>query len=166
MRSTLNLRRLSQADWATLRAVRIEALSESPMAFMSRLEDEQALTESDWQRAFDGATWTVAEEAGAVIGLVKVAREPPPSPVRYLESIWVAPPRRRNRVFSALLGSIIETERREGASTLLLWVLEDNHPARRVYEACGFRPTGRSQLVRHLGRIEVQLGLSIRPPGN
>jgi GNAT superfamily N-acetyltransferase len=166
MRSTLTLRRLSRADWATLRAVRIEALSDSPMAFMSRLEDEQALTESDWQRAFDGATWTVAEVAGAVIGLVKVVREPILSPVRYLESIWVAPLHRRNRVFSALLARIIETERREGASDLLIWVLEDNHPARRVYEACGFRPTGRSQLLRHLGRIEVQLGLSIRSPAD
>ena len=98
-----------------------------------------------------------------MIGLVKVTREPPPSPVRYLESIWVAPLHRRNRVFSALLDSIIETERHEGANELLLWVLEDNHPARRVYQACGFGPTGRSQLVRHLGRIEVQLGLNIRP---
>ena len=90
MRSTLNLRMLTPADWSTLKAVRLDALEDSPHAFMSRLEDEQRMTESQWRGTFERASWIVAEETTGVIGLTRSVREQHQSPVCHLESIWVA----------------------------------------------------------------------------
>ncbi len=58
---------------------------------------------------------------------------------RHVESIWVAPTHRRRGVFRALLYALAEIERPRGVTELLLWVLEDNHDARRAYETLGFR---------------------------
>jgi GNAT superfamily N-acetyltransferase len=34
-----------------------------------------------------------------------------------------------------------------GRTDITLWVLEENHRARRFYESCGFRPDGKSQVL-------------------
>ena len=43
------------------------------------------------------------------------------SPVRYLDSIWVAPTHRKPGVCRALIRFIAEMERQVGVTTLLLW---------------------------------------------
>ena len=78
-----------------------------------------------------------------------------------MESIWVAPDRRRHGVFRAILWALCEAERGLGATELLLWVFEDNHVARRAYEAVGFKLTGGRQFLPAMGRYEIQQKLRI-----
>jgi ribosomal protein S18 acetylase RimI-like enzyme len=161
MESTLNLDLLTPADWRVLKAARLQALRESPHAFMSSYDRETRLSELEWRRMFHGATWIVAREADQVIGLARSVAEPAQSCVRHVESIWVARTHRRRGVFRALLSTVAEMESRTGVAELLLWVMEDNHDAQRAYETLGFQPTGERQFLPDFGRFERRFRLRI-----
>jgi ribosomal protein S18 acetylase RimI-like enzyme len=158
---SLQLQLLAPADWRVLRAARLQALLDSPHAFMSSHARESGWGELEWRRLFDAATWIIAREAEEVIGLVRSIAEPPCSKTRHVESVWVAPSHRRRGVCRALLEVLAETDRRVGVTELLLWVLEDNDDAWRAYEALGFQPTGERQSLRALERFERRLRLCI-----
>ena len=111
---------------------------------------------------FDASIWVVAREAENVIGLARSVGELTRPGARHVESIWVAPTHRRRGVFRSLLYAIAEIERRNGVTDLLLWVLDDNHDARRAYETLGFQPTGERQFLPDLGRFERRFELGIR----
>ncbi len=162
MESTLNLQLLSSVDWPVLKAARLKALGDSPNAFLSRFEHEQRFSEAEWRRAFDASTWIVAQEADRLIGLARSVAEPSKPRVKYVESIWVAPASRRSGVCRSLMHRLAAIEGRRGATHLLLWVMEDNHPARHAYAAIGFKPTGERQFLSALGRFELQFALAIK----
>jgi len=164
MESTLTLQRLTPADWCLLKAARLHALCDSPHAFISHYDDEVRLSESDWRRLFAAAPWVVAQDAYAVIGLAASLREPAMPSARHIESIWVAPARRRRGVFRAMLCYLAELERDNGVTDLLLWVLDGNHDAQRAYETLGFEPTGERQFLPAVGRFERRFTLCIRHP--
>ena len=56
-------------------------------------------------------------------------------------SIYFLPEYMRKGCGSALLGRAVEELRMLGFSKILLWVLEDNAPAKSFYEKNGFTPT-------------------------
>jgi hypothetical protein len=109
---------------------------------------------------FDAATWIIARDAQDIVGLARSVCEPELA-TRHLESIWVAPTHRRRGVFRELLHALVDIERRMGGIDLMLWVLEDNHEARRAYEALGFEWTGESQPLPALGKSEHRMRLRI-----
>ena len=45
----------------------------------------------------------------------------------------------------AVVDVVVERARARGSTSLDLWVLDDNHRARRLYERLGWRPTGESR---------------------
>jgi GNAT superfamily N-acetyltransferase len=162
MESMLELQLLTPVDWRVLKAARLGALRDSPHAFMSCFDNEWGLSELEWRRMFESATWIVAREAGDLVGLARSVREPSRPRVRHLESIWVAPTHRRRGVLRALLAALAEREESDGVTDLLLWLLEDNHEAQRAYETLGFVPTGERQFLPVVGRFERRLRLGIR----
>jgi ribosomal protein S18 acetylase RimI-like enzyme len=161
LESISHLHLLTPFDWQVLRAARLRALLDSPYAFTSSYARESSWGEPEWLRMFDAATWIVAREAEKVIGLARSVNEPERPATRHVESIWVAPKHRRRGVLRALLDAVVEIERRRGVTYLLLWVLEDNHDARRAYEAVGFVPTGERQFLPAFGRFERRLRLCL-----
>jgi ribosomal protein S18 acetylase RimI-like enzyme len=161
MELTLTLDLLAPADWRVLRAARLEALLDSPAAFTFSYAREAQWGELEWLRAFDAATWIVAREAERVVGLARSVGEPDIPSARHVESIWVAPTHRRRGVFRALLRALAEMDRRTGVTDLMLWVLEDNQAAQRVYQALGFESTGERQFLPAFGQFERRLRLAI-----
>jgi ribosomal protein S18 acetylase RimI-like enzyme len=159
---SLRLELLVPNEWEVLRAARLEALLDSPQAFMSSYEEESRWDESEWRRLFDAASWMVAREAEKVIGLAKFVIEPERPTARHVESAWVAPLHRQRGVFGGLLRRLAQIEGRMGVTDLLLWVLEDNQVAQLAYEALGFKPTGECQFLPALGRSERHLTLAIK----
>jgi GNAT superfamily N-acetyltransferase len=159
---TWNVRVLSALEWRLLRRARLDALTDAPYAFSSDYRNEAAQTEQDWRRMFDATTWLVALRGPSdVIGLLGSAREPDQPGARHVESIWVAPDHRRGGVLRSLLRVLAERERLSGVGDLALWVLEDNHDARRAYARLGFRSTGEHQLLPGDGRFEERMRLAI-----
>lgn len=161
LQSTLELQLLTPDDWQLLRKVRLEALRESPHAFMSTYAHESEWAEAQWRGVFDDATWIVAHEAMSLIGLARSVGEPGRPTVRDVESIWVAPTHRRRGIFRGLLHTLAEMERRNGVTELLLWILEDNHDAQCAYEALGFELTEERQFLHTVGRFERRLRLEL-----
>jgi ribosomal protein S18 acetylase RimI-like enzyme len=155
------VRKLTEADWAALRATRLAALADAPYAFASTLERELAFTEETWRgrlapaniAAHFGADDAAAASNGAaapLAGLAALLREPDAArPERWqLVSMWVNPRARGQGLADRLITAVCEQARAEGAAEIGLWVTLRNDRARAFYRRCGFQATGEQALVR------------------
>jgi ribosomal protein S18 acetylase RimI-like enzyme len=140
------LRTVGADDWPVMRDIRLDALREAPYAFASTYDREAAYPEQTWQeRAAAGNTFLahLPESGSQPAGLV-AAIELVPGELE-LVSMWVRPQARGRQVGSKLVEGVMEYARAQGAPRVHLWVTESNKPARRLYERCGFTPTGERQ---------------------
>ena len=160
-KAVLDVRLLEPADWQVLRDTRLRALIDSPGAFTAYYHRECRLTEGQWRQRLHTATWVVAIEHGAVIGIAGLVNDDPEEP-EHVESIWVAPGHRNRGVFGSLLNTMVEIGRRADLTELWLWVLEDNQLAQMVYAQLGFRWTGeRKPIDPAHRRFERRLSLAL-----
>lgn len=154
---------LEEADWPRLRRMRLAALKQDPPAFLSTYERELQFGERRWRTEFSRGSWTVLLDQREPIGLLGVTREPETPPdTCYLEYMWVRPEFRRAGNASALVMSVLGELKRAGITTVLLWVLDGNDAAARLYARLGFAFTGQRQpLPDNPTRHEnlMQLGL-------
>jgi ribosomal protein S18 acetylase RimI-like enzyme len=165
----MEVRRTRTADWEALRDLRLRALADAPDAFASTLETETAFPAEEWRRRAAGGPGSarfIASEAGAGVGLAAIFAEPATPGRMHLVSMWVDPCHRRRGLARALvdqaLGWAVEARARE----VILWVVDGNTAARRLYERAGFRPTGERQplpsnpdLTESMLRLHLEGGL-------
>jgi ribosomal protein S18 acetylase RimI-like enzyme len=150
------IRVLQEHDWPSLRDVRLTALKDSPEAFLSTYERELAYSESDWRTEFSRGEWTIELSSDEVIGLLGATREPGASANEcYLEYMWVSPLYRNRGVASNLIEHALRRLTASGIDTVLLWTLDVNESARRLYDRLGFlRTLHRQPLPGDPGRYE------------
>jgi ribosomal protein S18 acetylase RimI-like enzyme len=162
----VDIRAVSEADWAALRRVRLRALEDAPDAFASTLAETRERAEAWWR---SGATPTpsacrfLAYEGDKPRGIVGVAPDDDDPNCAQLISMWVDPAARRSGLGRALVDTVIDWCRSGGIAELRLWVTESNVAAASLYRACGFRSTGRRQPLRSnpsLDEIEMSLVLT------
>lgn len=141
------VRRIRPGDGPALRAIRLQALRDTPSAFGSTFEREVTRTKADWAdraaRAADGpdrATF-LAHAGEETVGVAGGYRERPGSGVVELVSMWVAPHARRGGVAAALVQTVIDWAAATAASRVDLWVTRGNEPALGLYKELGFRET-------------------------
>ncbi|HUE68120.1 MAG TPA: GNAT family N-acetyltransferase [Candidatus Acidoferrum sp.] len=151
----IRLRRLDEEDWATYRRVRLEALREAPYAFGSTLAREQDRPEAEWRGAVASRVRFVAESGSAVVGTVS-GGDGESTGVAALTAMWVDPGFRRQGVGALLVQRVIDWARETGYSQLVLWVVDGNDSAERLYARHGFRRTGAQEEVRP-GRLEYEM---------
>jgi ribosomal protein S18 acetylase RimI-like enzyme len=162
----VEVRRLTAADWAQLRAARLAALAEAPYAFASTLAREQEFAEEVWRdRAGSGRTFG-AWQGAAIVGLVTGLPEEP-GPGWHLVGMWVSPDSRGTGIAGQLVGAVCELAGQSGAPSVTLWVTEVNDRARAFYRRMGFVPTGGRQLVRpdEPDHFEEELTRGLGPAG-
>lgn len=113
-----------------------------PDAFLAGLA--YAASESNWSQAFTAnrpdTCMVVAETAaGEVVGFAFGAPEREGNPVYRGEvfAIYVLAAYQRKGVGQRLLAGAARRLRAAGMASMLLWVLRDNHAARRFYAALG-----------------------------
>lgn len=98
----------------------------------------------------EGARVFVAAEGKSLVGVALSLRgraDDGAGPVlpgrRHLTGFAVVPERQRHGIGRRLLATVLEDARREGCTRVTLWTHAANVPARKLFEAAGFLPTGR-----------------------
>jgi GNAT superfamily N-acetyltransferase len=153
----MHVRLAIPGDEPILRALRLQALSDTPDAFGSTYERELARTNADWQRWLSpGATFILADEDGAR-GIVAAARDAADPGIVQLMAMWVHASLRGHGAADALVSSVLAWASAEGARATRLAVVESNMPARRCYERNGFRDTGKRTVRERDGAAEVEM---------
>ena len=57
-------------DWAAVREIRLRALADSPSAFASTLDREEAMAECDWRARLENGNSWLARFGGTAVGTV------------------------------------------------------------------------------------------------
>jgi GNAT superfamily N-acetyltransferase len=151
----VRVRRIRADEADALRAVRLRALADTPLAFGSTHAREAAYPRERWLAwARDSAagaahaTFLAVDGADAPVGLAFAIVDPGAGPA-HLYSMWVAPEARGRGAGAALVGTVIEWTRTSGARTLRTAVTIGNDAAARLYERAGFRDTGAREPLGH-----------------
>jgi GNAT superfamily N-acetyltransferase len=160
------VREITEEDWELFRDTRLGALAEAPRAFASTYAQEAAFTERQWRSWIGGRSATflayqvppgpeaVRPVVGGPVVSGPVVSETVPAGLAavygegiaaHLVSMWVRPAARGLGVGEALVEAAASWAHTRDFTSLILWVTESNGPARRLYERCGFVPTGERQ---------------------
>ena len=154
----VSVRRMTEGEWQSLRAVRLEMLSDTPTAYVESLVSAQAQTEGQWRSraaamtAPGSVTFVAEDDSGAngFCALMRVVVKHPQDIDRprqaMLISVYVAAAYRGSGLADKLLGHSVEAAASElGAGLLQLGVHEDNTRALRFYTRHSFHDTGRRE---------------------
>jgi len=141
--------------------VRLAALKDAPYAFGSTWEHEKERTEHEWRNAVVSRTRFVAEADGQVVGMASVGAAGD-TRAGSVTSFWVDPRARGKGIGDTLLLATVESAKASGYSQVLLWVVDSNAHAVRLYERHGFERTGATQQVRPGdNRIEFEMSRTL-----
>lgn len=170
------VRRVTPADGALLREVRLRALQDTPEAFSSTYEDEAQRPQPFWdERARNASAGNnlfsglalLADEAVGLIGGFRNDEDGHHADID-LVSMWVAPSHRGTGVAAALVEAVLDWARDDAAAEIVgLWVTRGNDRAQRFYERLGFVETGDVQpLPSDPCRDEVRMVFGLRAPSS
>jgi GNAT superfamily N-acetyltransferase len=158
----MTVRRVSAGEWERLRELRLQALADSPDAFLITLEESLQQTDADWR---DWTTRSATSSVSAVFvddafagmagGFVQESGDV------MLFGMWVAPERRGSGLAEELALAVVEWARGVGVPRVTLWVVRSNGRAHRFYERLGFVPSGRNNVVRD--ELDDELALALEP---
>jgi ribosomal protein S18 acetylase RimI-like enzyme len=150
--TAITVRRVTEADWQLLRAVRIEMLRDTPTAYLETVADAESRAETDWRfRARRGSVgqmdYAIAAEAADVpgrwVGYMACFVDGPRR--AHLVSVYVAAAYRGSGLVRRMVDEVCRWARDEaGVDRVHLYVHEDNVRARAFYRRYGFVETGGS----------------------
>jgi ribosomal protein S18 acetylase RimI-like enzyme len=132
------LRRLGPDDWEEFRDIRLRALADSPDAFGSTLEREQAFTEADWRTRLTGPVYIVADPTPVAVGGLFDNEG-----VGQIWGMWTDPAHRGQGHARRILDAVTPLLPR-----IQLHVNITNGGARTTYERYGFVGTGELEPLR------------------
>jgi ribosomal protein S18 acetylase RimI-like enzyme len=148
------------------------SISTSPDAFLKTIEDVDKSELDDWQKEIDSATWAVIQRGDDVVGIAvarwpdhEIDRDIDQARVRFIESVWIAPDLRGKHLGEGLVRFLFEVEcaKSPGVRQFLLWVLDKNDPAIRLYERMGFDFVDKQDLPDSSGRTELRYEYRLKP---
>lgn len=136
-------RRLNPGEGQLYRAVRLEALRESPESFSSRYEDAIARSDQSWTDQADSsatgsnrATFVTLDDQP--VGLAALYRDENDTDVGELIQMWVAPDVRGGPVAADLLLEVFRWANSNCFAFVKAEVMKSNARALRFYEKFGF----------------------------
>src|SRR3954447_12231754 len=142
------VRRVTPDDAARMRALRLEMLADSPLAFLETLAQAAARSHDSYRAriaqaaAGNQVAQFVADPGGRLIGHAggTVLPEEPGTTVVF--AVYITPARRGTGILDALIEAVAEWSVAMGRRELMLEVVVGNDRAVRAYERLGFRDTG------------------------
>jgi len=150
----ISLKRITPADVALFKTVRLRALQDTPSAFSSTYAEESRFADADWtsriaEWSASASTTYIAVDTDAACGIAGGFLERGDQGRAHLVSMWVAPSHRRLGVGAKLVDAIIHWARDQNARTLALIVTSNNDLAINFYTRLGFTFTGRTSPYRN-----------------
>jgi GNAT superfamily N-acetyltransferase len=148
VRNDVTIRRVQTADAGRVRALRLEMLADTPLAFLTTLAEAAALPHDEFvgrvTRASVGTQigQFIAESGTRLVGQIFAMESGSNADVTLLFAIYVAPGFRGRGVLAALLDAAASWSRESGRGWLELEVVTTNERACRAYQKCGFEATG------------------------
>jgi ribosomal protein S18 acetylase RimI-like enzyme len=148
------IRTFEPHEWQAYRDVRLRSLAESPDAFGSTLEEEQARSDEAWTARLAAATVSerdyplVAEQGGVMLGLLWAKVDAIDTEQVNIYQMWVGPESRGRGVAAALMSKAIAWARTKDARLVELDVTCGDSAAVRLYRRLGFRDAGVPQPLR------------------
>ncbi|MFI5932565.1 GNAT family N-acetyltransferase [Actinoplanes sp. NPDC051494] len=144
----MTVHRVTPEDAARMRALRLEMLADSPLAFLETLAQAAARPHADYRRRIvqasrgDQLAQFVADPGGRLVGHAggTVLPEWPGATVVF--AVYITPAFRGRGVLGALVDAVAEWSLAIGRSELVLEVVVGNDRAVRAYERLGFEDTG------------------------
>ena len=140
------VRRVVPGDWPLLRSLRLEALLDTPLAYLETHADAAAAPEGEWRyRAVRGSTGgdslqLLALRAGGPVGTaVTFLGE---DDVWWVAAVYLQPAERGRGLLRRLVDALAAHAHGAGGRLLRLEVHEDNPRARAAYARLGFVETG------------------------
>lgn len=142
------VRRVRPADAARMRALRLEMLADSPLAFLETLADAAARPHAEFAARIartstgpDTAQF-VADPGGAFVGHAGGVVAPGDPALTMIFAVYVTPAWRGSGLLAELIEGVAAWSRAAGRPQLLLEVVVGNDRAMRAYERLGFVDTG------------------------
>jgi GNAT superfamily N-acetyltransferase len=151
----VTLRRVQEEDWNGLRAIRLEALFDTPEAFGSTYDDAILFNEDRWRTMAREHCYFLAERDGAVVGMISGGLNDGHPGTRWMYGMYVTPPYRGSGVANALVDAVCEWAKSEGVDKLFLHVTSAVPRARAFYTKIGFILTGDSFLMPRDASLEL-----------
>ncbi|MFD0969893.1 GNAT family N-acetyltransferase [Plantactinospora endophytica] len=142
------VRRVRPTDAARVRAIRLEMLADSPLAFLETLADAAARPHAEFAARVAGmSTGTrtaafVAEVDGRVVGHAGGQAAHGQPGVSVVFAVYLSPDWRGSGLLAALVDAVAAWSRAAGRPELMLEVVVGNDRAVRAYERLGFVDTG------------------------
>lgn len=131
------VRRPSDVDWATYRAVRLAMLLDAPAAYGSSFAREVAFTEETWRERFDQAIFLAESADGLPLGAATLLRLDPDDDPEIV-AMWVAGHARGSGIADALVDACRDLAVADGAQRVRMHVMLDNPRAVACYSRLGF----------------------------
>lgn len=138
----VTIRRAASADWPALREIRLEALTDAPEAFGSTLQSALRLSARQWRHRLTANPHFLAEQDGAVIGMVSGGYNDSRPGTHWLYGMYVTPAARGGGAAELLVGAVEGWARDQGAREIHLHVASGVPRARAFYLKNGFNLTG------------------------
>ena len=143
-----SVHRVTVADAARMRALRLEMLADSPLAFLETLAQAAARPHRDYQRRIGQAATGyqlaqfVADPGGPLIGHAGGTVLPGDPESTVVFAVYITPACRGGSVLAELVDAVAQWSIAAGRKELMLEVVVGNDRAVRAYERLGFRDTG------------------------
>jgi predicted GNAT family acetyltransferase len=144
----MTVHRVTPEDAARMRALRLEMLADSPLAFLETVAQAAARPHADYRRRIVQASrgrqlaQFVADPGGRLIGHAggTVLPEDPAATVVF--AVYLTPRFRGQGVLGTLVDAVAQWSVEAGRDELMLEVVVGNDRAVRAYQRLGFRDTG------------------------
>lgn len=151
--SEITVRALTEDEWETYRGLRLEALQESPDAFVADHDTEAAEPEDFWRARMRRSARLVAASGDELVGVVSIgdAAESDAENGGQLFGLWVRPDWRGRSIAANLVRQGARIAEDKGLSQLYYWVGSDNGRAVAFASSFGFRPTDDRRPMRVSG---------------
>jgi GNAT superfamily N-acetyltransferase len=140
--ATITIRRSDRGDWRALKAIRLEALVDTPDAYGSTWKENSTWSDAQWKNAASNRLYYLAFRDDIVVGMVSGGLNDMHPGTRWLYGMYVTPSDRGTGTADELVATVCAWVRSEGFGEVYLHVTSTVARARAFYTRLGFRPTG------------------------